>query len=97
MIKPNGEIKVPFVEYDYIREPFDTNLPNFSEYYNARKGKIYSFFNQNLKKIGESYEPIYNDFSTNNSEISFKNLKGKYGVVDWQMKVPFVYDKAFGF
>ena len=97
MIKPNGEIKVPF-EYDYI-EPFDTNLPNFSEYYNARKGKIYSFFNQNLKKIGESYEPIYNDFSTNNTEISFKSLKGKYGVVDWQgnEKIPFVYDKALDF
>ena len=97
MIKPNGEIKVPF-EYDYI-EPFDSNLPNFSEYYNARKGKIYSFFNQNLKKIGESYEPIYNDFSTNNTEISFKSLKGKYGVVDWQgnEKIPFVYDEALDF
>ncbi|MBV2223718.1 MAG: WG repeat-containing protein [Cloacibacterium sp.] len=97
MIKPNGEIKVPF-EYDYI-EPFDTNLPNFSEYYNARKGKIYSFFNKNLKKIGESYEPIYNNFSTDNPQISFKNLKGKYGVVDWQgnEKIPFVYDEALDF
>lgn len=97
MIKPNGEIKVPF-EYAYI-EPFDTNLPNFSEYYNARKGKIYSFFNKNLKKIGESYEPIYNDFSTNNTEISFKSLKGKYGVVDRQgnEKIPFVYDEALDF
>lgn len=97
MIKPNGEIKVPF-EFDFI-EPFDTNLPNFSEYYNARKGKIYSFFNKDLNKIGESYEPIYNDFSTDNPEISFKNLKGKYGVVDWQgnKKIPFVYDEELDF
>ena len=97
MIKPNGEIKVPF-EYDFI-EPYDTNHGNYSEYYNARKGKIYTFINKELKKIGESYEPIHNDFSTDNPEISFKSLKGKYGVVDWQgnEKIPFVYDEALDF
>ena len=97
MIKPSGEFKVPF-KFDFI-EPYDTAHGNYSEYYNARKGKIYSFFNKNLKKIGESYEPIYNDFSTNNSEISFKSLKGKFGVVDWQgnEKIPFVYDEALDF
>lgn len=97
MIKPSGEFKVPF-KFDFI-EPFDTAHGNYSEYYNARKGKIYSFFNKNLKKIGESYEPIYNNFSTDNPQISFKNLKGKYGVVDWQgnEKIPFVYDEALDF
>lgn len=97
MIKPSGEFKVPF-KFDFI-EPYDTAHGNYSEYYNARKGKIYSFFNQNLKKIGESYEPIYNNFSTDNPQISFKNLKGKYGVVDWQgnEKIPFVYDEALDF
>lgn len=97
MIKPDGEFKIP-LEYDYI-EPYDTAHGSYSEYYNARKGKIYSFFNKDLKKIGESFEPIYNDFSTNNPEISFKNLKGKYGVVDWQgnEKIPFVYDEVLDF
>lgn len=97
MIKPSGEFKVPF-KFDFI-EPYDTAHGNYSEYYNARKGKIYSFFNKNLKKIGESYEPIYNNFSTDNPQISFKNLKGKYGVVDWQgnEKIPFVYDEALDF
>lgn len=97
MIKPSGEFKVPF-KFDFI-EAYDTAHGYYSEYYNARKGKIYSFFNKNLKKIGESYEPIYNNFSTDNPQISFKNLKGKYGVVDWQgnEKIPFVYDEALDF
>lgn len=106
IVKRNGKYgmynsklnKTVSLEYDYI-EPYDTNHGNYSEYYNARKGNIYSFFNKDLKKIGESFEPIYNDFSTDNPEISFKNLKGKYGVVDWQgnEKIPFVYDEALDF
>lgn len=97
MIKPNGDFKVP-LEYDFI-EPYDSNHGNYSEYFNARKGKIYSIFNQNLKKIGESLEPIYNNFKTNNPTISFKNLKGKYGVIDrnGNIKVPFVYDEELYF
>ena len=86
------------LEYDFI-EPYDANHGNYSEYYNARKGKIYTFINKELKKIGESYEPIHNDFSTDNPEISFKSLKGKFGVVDWQgnEKIPFVYDEELAF
>lgn len=97
MIKPNGEFRVP-LEYDFI-EPYDTAHGNYSEYYNARKGKIYTFINKELKKIGESYKPIFNDFSTDTPEISFKNLNGKYGVVDWQgnEKIPFVYDEELDF
>lgn len=97
MIKPNGDFKVP-LEYDFI-EPYDTNHGNFSEYYNARKGKVYSIFNQNLKKIGESFEPIYNNFRTDNPAISFKNVKGKYGVVDrnGNIKIPFIYDEELQF
>lgn len=96
MIKPNGELKVP-LEYDYI-EYYDKNHIS-SEYYNARKGNIYSIISQNLDKIGESYQPIYNNFKTNNLTISFKNLKGKYGVVDRKgnIKVPFIYDEELYF
>ncbi|MGC4128174.1 MAG: WG repeat-containing protein [Bergeyella sp.] len=92
MIKPDGEFKVP-LEYDFI-EYYDTNHLN-SEYYNARKGKIFSIYNKNLKKIGESYEPIYNDFTIENPTITYKNLKGKYGIADWQGNtiIPFEYDE----
>ncbi len=97
MIKPNGELKVP-LEYDFI-EPYDTNHGHYSEYYNARKGKIFSIINQNLDKIGESYEPIHNNFRTDNPTISFKNLKGKFGLVDknGNVKIPFVYDEELRF
>ncbi|PZU91605.1 MAG: hypothetical protein DI529_00100 [Chryseobacterium sp.] len=97
IIKPNGELKVP-LEYDFI-EPYDTNHGHYSEYYNARKGKIYSIFNRNLNKIGESYEPIYNDFRTDNPTISFKNIKGKFGLADrnGNIKIPFVYDEEIRF
>lgn len=92
IIKTDGTFKVPLV-YDFI-DYYDTNHFN-SEYYNARKGKEYSFFNKDLKKIGESYEPIYNDFSNSNPTITFKNLNGKYGVVDWEGNViiPFDFDE----
>ncbi|MDN5479682.1 MAG: WG repeat-containing protein, partial [Chryseobacterium sp.] len=56
IIKTDGTFKVP-LEYDFI-DYFESNHP-FSEYYNARKGKIYSIFNKDLKKIGESYEAVY--------------------------------------
>ncbi len=97
MIKPNGELKVP-LDFDFI-EPYDNNLGNYSEYYNARKGKIFSIINRNLEKIGESYEPIYNNFRLDNSLISFKNIKGKYGVVDknGKIEVPFIYDDELRF
>ncbi|MBP6577233.1 MAG: WG repeat-containing protein [Chryseobacterium sp.] len=97
MIKSDGQIKVP-LEYNFI-EPYDSNHGNYSEYFNARKGKVYSIFNKNLRKIGESLEPIYNNFRTDNPTISFKNLKGKYGVIDknGNVKVPFVYDEELRF
>lgn len=97
MIKPNGELKVP-LEYDFI-EPYDTSHGHYSEYYNARKGKIFSIINQNLDKIGESYEPIYNNFRTDNPTISFRNLKGKFGLIDknGNVKIPFVYDEELRF
>ena len=97
MIKSDGKIKVP-LEYNFI-EPYDSNHGNYSEYFNARKGKVYSIFNKNLKKIGESLEPIYNNFRTDNPTISFKNLKGKYGVIDknGNVKVPFLYDEELRF
>ncbi len=97
MIKPNGEFKVP-LEYDFI-EPYDTSHGHYSEYYNARKGKIFSIINKNLDKIGESYEPIYSNFRTDNPTISFKNLKGKFGLIDknGNIKIPFIYDKELRF
>ena len=97
MIKSDGEFKVP-LEYNFI-EPYDSNHGICSEYFNARKGKVYSIFNKNLKKIGESLEPIYNNFRTDNPTISFKNLKGKYGVIDrnGNVKVPFIYDEELRF
>ena len=52
MIKSDGQIKVP-LEYNFI-EPYDSNHGNYSEYFNARKGKVYSIFNKNLRMIGES-------------------------------------------
>ncbi|WP_312824059.1 WG repeat-containing protein [Epilithonimonas sp.] len=97
MIKPNGEFKVQ-LEYDFI-EPYDTSHGHYSEYYNARKGKIFSIINRNLEKIGDSYEPIHNNFRTDNPTISFKNLKGKFGLVDrnGNIKIPFVYDEELIF
>ena len=97
MIKASGDLKVP-LQYDFI-EPYDSNHGNYSEYFNARKGKIYSIFNKDLKKIGESLEPIYNHFRTNHPTISFKNLEGKYGVVDrnGNVKIPFIYDEELRF
>lgn len=97
MIKPNGELKVP-LEYDFI-EPYDTSHGHYSEYYNARKGKIFSIINQNLDKIGASYEPIYNNFRTDNPTISFRNLKGKFGLIDknGNVKIPFVYKEELRF
>lgn len=92
IIKTDGTFKVP-LEYDFI-DYFDSNHA-FSEYYNARKGKIYSIFNKDLKKIGESYSPVYNDFSNSNPMLIYQNLKGKYGIVDWSGKIliPFEYDE----
>jgi len=92
IIKTDGTFKVP-LEYDFI-DYFESNHA-FSEYYNARKGKIYSIFNKDLKKIGESYEPVYNDFSNSDPTLTYKNLKGKYGIVNWQGKtlIPFEYDE----
>lgn len=97
MIRSNGEFKVPLA-YDFI-EPYDSNHGNYSEYYNARKGKIYSIFNKDLKKIGESYEPVYNDFSIKNPFIIFKNLQNKYGRVDSNglIMIPFEYDEILNF
>ena len=92
MIKPNGEAKVP-IEYDFI-DYFDSNHIT-SEYYNARKGKIYTIFNRDLKKLGESYEPVYNDFSTNTPFVIFKNLNNKYGIAasNGEILIPFEYDE----
>ncbi|UOU99441.1 WG repeat-containing protein [Chryseobacterium daecheongense] len=91
IIKTDGTFKVP-LEYDFI-DYFDSNH-TFSEYYNARKGKIYHLFNKNLKKIGESYEPVYNNFSNSTPKLVYQNLSRKYGVIDWQGKtlIPFDYD-----
>lgn len=92
MIKTSGEFKIP-LEYDFI-EPYDTNHGEYSEYYNARKGKIYHILNKELKEIGVSYEPVYNNFVVENPSIIFRDLKNKYGRVDWQGKtlISFEYD-----
>lgn len=94
IIKSNGELKIP-LEYDFI-DYFQDNY-RFSENYNARKGKVYSILNRDLKKIGESYEPVYNQFSSDNPTLTFKNLKGKYGIVGWQGNtiIPFEYDEIY--
>ncbi len=91
IIKTDGTFKVPLI-YDLI-EYFDTNHLS-SEYYNAKKGNIYSIFNRDLKKIGESHEGVYNDFSIETPTLIFKNLKGKTGMVDREgnILIPFEYD-----
>lgn len=90
IIKSNGIAKVP-IQYDFA-EYFDTNH-NSSEYYNARKGKVFHIYNRDLKKIGESSEPIYNDFSSSSTVIIFKNLQGKYGMTNFKgdVLIPFDY------
>ncbi|BAP29699.1 uncharacterized protein CHSO_0662 [Chryseobacterium sp. StRB126] len=91
IIKPDGSAKVP-IEYDWIGY-FDTNH-NSSEYYNAKKGKIFHIYNKDLKKIGESYEQVSNDFSVSTPNLIFKNLKGQYGMVHWggNIVIPFEYE-----
>ena len=91
IIKTDGSFKVPLA-YDFINY-FDDNHA-FSEYYNAKKGKVYSIFNRDLKKIAESYEPIYNDFSTDTHSVIIKNLKNKYGMISSRgdLEIPFEYD-----
>ncbi|OBW43252.1 KWG Leptospira [Chryseobacterium sp. MOF25P] len=92
IIKPNGEAKVQ-IEYDFV-EYFDSNH-NSSEYYNARKGKIYSIFNKDLKKLGDSYEPVYNDYSIKTPFVIFKNLENRYGMVasTGEEIIPFDFDQ----
>jgi len=94
IIKLDGTFKVP-LKYDFINY-FDDNH-SFSEYYNAKKGKIYTIFNRNLKKIGESFEPVYNDFSNDTSTLIFKDLNNKYGMVnsEGQLLIPFKFDEMF--
>lgn len=91
IIKPDGSAKVP-IEYDWLGY-FDTNHHS-SEYYNARKGKIFHIFNKVLTKIGESFEPVYNDFSVSTSNVIFKNLNHKYGMVhsSGNILIPFEYE-----
>ncbi|WP_185246478.1 WG repeat-containing protein [Chryseobacterium bernardetii] len=92
IIKPDGFAKVP-IEYDWVGY-FDTNH-NSSEYYNAKKGKIFHIYNKDLKKIGESYEPVSNDFSVSTPNLIFKNLKGQYGMVNLtgSIVIPFEYNE----
>jgi hypothetical protein len=92
ILKIDGTFKVP-LEYDFI-EYFDDNHA-YSEYYNARKGKIYTIFNRDLKKLGETYEPVYNDFSTNTPTLIFKNLNNKYGMLasNGDLLIPFEFDE----
>ncbi|WP_294229179.1 WG repeat-containing protein [uncultured Chryseobacterium sp.] len=91
IIKTDGTFKVPLI-YDLI-EYFDTNHSS-SEYYNAKKGNIYSIFNSDLKKIGESHAGVYNDFSNETPTLIFKDLKEKAGMVDREgnVLIPFEYD-----
>lgn len=92
IINSDGAFKVP-LEYDFINY-FDDNH-DFSEYYNAKKGKVYSIFNRNLKKIGESFKPVYYDFSSDTSVLIFKDLKNKYGMInsDGHILIPFEFDE----
>lgn len=47
--------------------------------------------------MGESYEPVYNDYSVKTPFIIFKNLNNKYGLVtsNGEIKIPFQYDGLF--
>ncbi|WP_131725318.1 WG repeat-containing protein [Chryseobacterium sp. Leaf180] len=92
MIKTNGEFKIP-LEYDFI-QPCDTNYSSYSEYYNARKGNVYHILNKQLDEVGLSHQPIYSSYSTDKSFLIFKNLKNKFGKIDWQgnVLIPFEYD-----
>lgn len=94
IINSDGIAKAP-IEYDFIKY-FDTNH-NSSEYYNARKGKVFHIYNKDLKKIGESHQPIYNDFSVSTPVIIFRNLQEKYGMVNsnGNIVIPFEYEELY--
>lgn len=98
ILKNDGEIAVP-LQYDLI-ENFNSNGNPHPQFYNFKKGNIYGLWNRNLKKIAESKEEFYGrTFSNQTTYISFKNMKGKYGLVDGEGvdKIPFIYDESLNF
>lgn len=92
IIKSDGSAKVP-IEYDWVGY-FDANHHS-SEYYNARKGKVFHLYNKVLNKIGESFDPVYNDFSISTPNVIFKNFKNRYGMVysNGRVVIPFDYEE----
>ena len=98
IIKNDGEIAVP-LQYDLI-ENFNSNGNPNPQFYNFKKGNIYGLWSKNLMIIGESREEFYDQtYSNQIAYISFKNLKGKYGLVnkDGVEKIPFEYDESLNF
>jgi hypothetical protein len=98
IIKNDGKIAVP-LQYDLI-ENFNSNGNPNPQFYNFKKGNIYGLWNRNLKIIGESREEFYDrTYSNQIAYISFKNLKGKYGLVNAEgvEQIPFIYDESLNF
>lgn len=98
ILKNDGEIAVP-LQYDVI-ENFNSNGNPNPQFYNFKKGNIYGLWNRNLKIIGESREEFYDrTYSNQIAYISFKNLKGKYGLVNAEgvEQIPFIYDESLNF
>ena len=98
IIKNDGKIAIP-LQYDLI-ENFNSNGNPNPQFYNFKKGNRYGLWNRNLKIVGESTEDFYDrTYSNQIAYISFKNLKGKYGLVNKEgvEKIPFIYDESLYF
>ena len=98
MIRNNGEIVIP-LEYDLI-ENYNSNGDPNPQFYSFQKGRIYGLLNRNLKKIGASKNEFFDrTFSNQIKYISFKNLNGKFGLVDAEgiEKIPFIFDDTLNF
>lgn len=98
ILKNDGKIAIP-LQYNLIENYNSNGNPNPRFYY-FQKGNINGLWNRSLKLIGESKEGFFNPTFSNQIEyISFKNLKGKYGLVDAEgiEKIPFIYDENLNF
>lgn len=98
IIKTDGNTFIP-AQYDLI-EIYNNNGDPNPQFYRFQKGNVFGLLNKNLKIIATSNEEFFDDTYSNKIKyISFKNNKGKFGLVDHEgiVKIPFVYDESLDF